>query len=138
MKKLILVNGDIATGKSHLADLLADRFQLPLFTKDAFKERLAETNPYSTYEENHRLSILSMEMLIQEFEKAASRDEDLILEANFHENHLSEIAKIAAKNVYSILNLNLFGSPEVLYQRYIHRYRDNRIHLHWQHIKCCL
>lgn len=124
MKKLILVNGDIATGKSHLADLLTDRFQLPLFTKDAFKEHLAETNPYSTYEENHRLSILSMDMLIQEFEKAASRDEDLILEANFHENHLREITKIAAKHAYSILNLNLFGSPDVLYQRYIHR-RDH-------------
>ncbi len=124
MKKLILVNGDIATGKSHLAGLLHARFHLTLFTKDEFKERLAETNPYSTYEENHRLSILAMEMLVGAFTKVASTGEDLILEANFHKEHLDKIAKIAAKHGYFILNLNLFGSPEVLFQRYVHR-RDH-------------
>ena len=50
MNKLIIVNGDIATGKSHYALILSECFKLPLFTKDEIKERLADITPCSTYQ----------------------------------------------------------------------------------------
>ena len=124
MKKLILVNGDIATGKSHLAQIIKKRFNIPLFTKDEFKESLADTLPFSTYEENHQLSIMAMNILIDKFDELGGSGQDLVLEANFHEEHLRKIEKICAKWGYFVLDLNLYGSPEVLYQRYINR-RDN-------------
>ena len=124
MNKLILVNGDIATGKSHFAVLIRDRFDLPLFTKDEFKETLAETHPYSTYEESHQLSILAMDSLLDVFEQFAVDGKDLILEANFHEDVLKEIEDIANQYNYQTLHLNLYGSPEVLYERYVKR-RDS-------------
>ena len=121
MNKLILVNGDIATGKSHFALILSERFQLPLFTKDEFKEHLADESPVSTYEESHRLSLEAMDMLIDVFNDFASQNVNLILEANFHEDYLSKIGEIAKEYNYQILNLNLVGNPEILYQRYVNR-----------------
>lgn len=122
--KLVLVNGDIATGKSHFALILKERFNLPLYTKDEFKERFADESPCSTYQESHLLSIKAMNALIDEFIKNAPKNADLILEANFREEHLKEIERIAKQYHYQILNLNLVGTPEVLYQRYVNR-RDN-------------
>ena len=124
MNKLILVNGDVATGKSHFAIILRDRFNLPLYTKDEFKEALADTYPYSTYEESHALSIMAMDTLISMFIKEAKDNNDLILEANFHEAHLKKIHEIALEYGYKELNLNLTGAPEILFNRYINR-RDN-------------
>ena len=124
MNKLILVNGDIATGKSHFALILSERFNLPLYTKDEFKEKFADETPCSTYEESHLLSIRAMDALIDVFYKNASKNADLILEANFHEEHLRRIEEIAMEHHYEILNLNLVGTPEILYQRYVNR-RDH-------------
>ena len=124
MRKLILVNGDIATGKSHLAEIIKQRLNLPLFTKDEIKERLADECPCSTYEESHQLSIRSMDMLINQFSKIVEQGKDVILEANFHEEHLRRIDEICRNCGYFVLNLNLIGTPEVLYKRYVNR-RDN-------------
>ena len=124
MNKLILVNGDIATGKSHFALVLKERFYLPLYTKDEYKERFADESPCSTYQESHLLSIRAMNTLIDVFLQNASRNVDLILEANFHEEHLRKIEQIAKEHHYQILNLNLVGTPKVLYQRYVNR-RDH-------------
>lgn len=124
MRKLILINGDIATGKSRLAESLKKRFGLPLFTKDEFKEKLADDYPYSTQEESHELSLMSMNILVGKFDELAKEGKDLILEANFHEAYLRKIKEIADFCHYFILNLNLYGSPEVLYKRYVNR-RDN-------------
>ena len=124
MNKLILVNGDIATGKSHFALILSERFKLPLFTKDEFKERFADETPCSTYQESHLLSIKAMDALIDVFLEKAPQNANLILEANFHEDYLNKIEGIASKYHYQILHLNLVGDPEILYQRYVNR-RDH-------------
>ena len=131
MKKLILINGDIATGKSHLANILRDRFNLPLYTKDEFKEKLAESYPYSNYEESHKLSIMAMEQLFTKYEEEAQKGNDVILEANFHEEHLKTLQNLTEKYGYSILDLNLYGSPEILYERYMNRITyENRHPVH--------
>lgn len=125
MKKLIIVNGDIATGKTHLAHIIKDRFSLLLFTKDEYKESLADKYPYSTYEESHRLSIMAFDMLFVSFEKVASTTaNNLILEGNFREEHMNRLQSIIDKYGYDVLHLDLVGSPEVLFERYTNR-RDN-------------
>ena len=128
MKKLILINGDLATGKSHFAVLIRDRFNLPLFTKDEFKEKLAETRPYSTYEESHQLSMMAMDALFDSFKKVGEEGKDLILEANFRAEHMGIIKIISDVYGYQILHLDLVGSPQVLYRRYMKRLRNKKRH----------
>ena len=131
MKKLVLVNGDVAAGKSHLAVLIKDRFNLPLFTKDEFKESLAETHPYRNYEESHILSLMAMDMLFASFEKCAKEGKDVVLEANFRGEHFDRLEKINEKYGYQILNIDLEGSVEVLHKRYVNRIlHENRHPVH--------
>lgn len=128
MKKLLLVNGDIATGKTHLANILKERFQLPLYTKDKIKEALADTYPYQTIEQNHLLSIMSMNMLYDKFIEEAEKGNDLILEANFREEHLKRIDDAVNKYGYESLNLNLVGDIKVLHERYVNRGQNEGRH----------
>ena len=131
MKKLILVNGDVAAGKSHLAVIIKERFNLPLFTKDEYKEALAETHPYRNYEESHLLSLMAMDQLFESFEKCAKEGKDVILEANFRGEHLDRLEKINKQYGYQILNIDLTGSVEVLHQRYVNRIlHENRHPVH--------
>ena len=121
MRKVILVNGDIATGKSHFALILKERFNLPLYTKDEYKEKLADSYTVFTYALSHELSIQAMNMLVESFVREAVKGNDVILEANFHEDYLFAIKEIADKFDYEILDINLVGTPSILYMRYIHR-----------------
>ena len=131
MKKLILVNGDVAAGKSHLAIIIKDKFNLPLFTKDEFKEALAETHPYRNYEESHLLSLMAMDQLFDSFEKYAKEGKDVVLEANFRGEHLDRLEKLNQKYGYDILNIDLTGSVEVLHKRYVNRIlHENRHPVH--------
>ena len=131
MKKLILVNGDVAAGKSHLAVIIKERFNLPLFTKDEYKEALAETHPYRNYEESHLLSLMAMDQLFESFEKCAKEGKDVVLEANFRGEHLDRLEKINKQYSYQILNIDLTGSVEVLHQRYVNRIlHENRHPVH--------
>ena len=128
MKKLILVNGDLATGKSHLALIIKERFNLPLFTKDEYKETLSETHPYRTYEESHKLSIMAMDMLFDSFEKVAKDGKDLVLEANFREAHMEKLQELVDKYHYEILHLDLIGNIDILYHRYMNRIQNENRH----------
>ena len=131
MKKLILVNGDVAAGKSHLAVIIKERFNLPLFTKDEYKEALAETHPYRNYEESHLLSLMAMDQLFESFEKCAKEGKDVVLEANFRGEHLDRLENLNKKYGYDILNIDLTGSVEVLHQRYVNRIlHENRHPVH--------
>ncbi|MCF0108122.1 MAG: hypothetical protein HUJ59_03890 [Bacilli bacterium] len=121
MNKLILVNGDLATGKSHFALILKNRYQIPLYTKDEYKEALADETSCRTIQDSHKLSLLAMEKIINIYKETATKHNDLILEANFHEEHLNQLLEIANEYGYEILNLNLVGTTTILYDRYMHR-----------------
>ena len=61
MKKLLLITGDIATGKSTFANILSKRYHTNMFFKDSIKEVLGDTIGFSNREENKKLSFASME-----------------------------------------------------------------------------
>ena len=52
MRRLILIFGDLASGKSTFADILSKRTGIPAIKKDRIKEILADTVGFETREEN--------------------------------------------------------------------------------------
>ena len=52
MKKLLLIMGDLATGKSTFANILSKRYDTNVFFKDSIKEVLGDTIGFSNREEN--------------------------------------------------------------------------------------
>jgi len=131
MKKLLLVTGDLATGKSTFARLLSVRYGIPMFFKDSIKEVLGDVIGFSNREENKKLSNASMNLMFHIFSEFARLKKGLILESNFHTEELESLHKIAEDHGYEVLTLVLRGNVKTLYQRYLNRiYNENRHPVH--------
>ena len=131
MKKLLLIMGDLATGKSTYANILSKRYHTNVFYKDSIKEVLGDTIGFSNREENLILSRATMELMFFIFSEFSKLDKNLILESNFHKTELERLHKIAHENGYEVLTLVLRGEVEILHKRYLNRiYNENRHPVH--------
>lgn len=131
MRKLLLITGDLATGKSTFADFLSRKYEASVFNKDSIKEVLGDTVGFSNREENLRLSKATMALMLFLFSETGKLGKDLILEANFHSADLEKLHQIAGSNGYDVLTLVLRGDPETLHQRYLRRItHENRHPVH--------
>lgn len=128
MKKLLLITGDIAAGKTTFSRILSQRYCAAVFQKDSIKEVLGDTIGFRNREENKRLSNAAMGLMFQIFSQTAQTGGDLILEANFHEHELEKLHAVAEQNLYEVLTIILRGNPEILYQRYLHRMNEENRH----------
>jgi len=128
MKKLLIITGDLATGKSTFAGLLTHRYGTSVFCKDKIKEILGDTIGFANREENLRLSRATMEIMTHIFSQIAPLGKDLILEANFRSGELKRLHKIAAENGYEVLTLVLRGHVDILYLRFMNRINNENRH----------
>lgn len=129
MNKLIIITGDLATGKSTYASILSARFKIPYFDKDTLKETLSENEDFKDRTVNLKLSKSAVHVLKWIFMKFALIHQDLILEANFRIEELLSIKEIASTYKYDVLLLNLRGEEKILYSRFIKRL-ENRHPVH--------
>ena len=131
MKKLLLIMGDLATGKSTFAGILSQRYNVIAFNKDRFKETLGDTIGFSDREGNLRLSAASGALMAMIFEEFGKQGKDLILESNFRQAELENLYNIAETYGYSVLTVCLRGSFHVLHPRFLHRlHHENRHPVH--------
>ena len=131
MRKLLLIMGDLATGKSTFAGLLSKRYQINVFYKDTFKEVLGDTIGFSNREENLRLSFASAALMRMIFTEFCKLDKDLILESNFRQAELEKLHEIAQEYGYEVLTVSLRADLEVLHRRFLHRlYHEDRHPVH--------
>ncbi len=128
MKKLLLVTGDIAAGKTTFSQILSKRYQVAVFQKDTIKEFLGDCIGFRNREENKALSNATIKIMYHIFSRIAVTGSALILEANFHESELSQLHLIARENGYEVLTLVLRGDADILYQRYLHRMKEENRH----------
>ena len=127
-RKLLLITGDIAAGKSTFANILSQRYNTNVFFKDSIKEVLGDTIGFSNREENKKLSNASMELMFFIFSEFAKLGKGLILESNFHRAELERLQKMAQDNGYDVLTIALFGDVEVLHARYLNRMTNENRH----------
>jgi predicted kinase len=130
MRRLILIFGDLASGKSTFADILSKRTGIPAIKKDRIKEILADTVGFETREENLALSRATFEIMLHIFERSAEAGEGLILESNFREGELKRLAAIADEAGYKILSLYLTADTKLLYGRFNERRKMGRHRAH--------
>lgn len=131
MKKLLLVMGDLATGKSTFSEILSQRYDANVFNKDSMKEVLGDNIGFTNREENLKLSAVTVELMIFFFSEFTKLNKDLILEANFHKVDVERLYKMAADHNYEVLVLLLRGDLTILHKRYLNRmYNENRHPVH--------
>lgn len=121
MKKLILIAGDLAAGKSTLADNLSSRLGIMCLKKDNVKESLCDIFGYRNREENLKLSKAAMDQMILVLKQTVKVNGDIILESNFHSEELTEIYKLCRENGYNACLLLLTGDKKILYERFMAR-----------------
>ena len=128
MSKLLLIMGDLATGKSTFANILSQRYGVSMFGKDTIKEVLGDTIGFTNREENLRLSKATMELMMFLFTEFEKLGKPLILESNFHTGELERLHELAKIQGYEILTIVLRGDAEILHKRYLHRMQNENRH----------
>lgn len=127
MKKLILIGGALASGKSTYANILKTKFNLSVITKDGIKEVLGDNIFASTREENKKLSALSFELFKH---LLICNMSSIVLESNFRDHELMELKKLCDELNYEILSLVFDGDDDVLHKRFLDRLHGNRHYVH--------
>lgn len=123
---LIIVTGAPATGKSTLAERLSTVLEMPLFTKDGFKEDLANvlSRPVnvSVAEWSNRLGASSYEVLYHIITVMLTAGHSLIVEANFHPAIANAVLRrIHAEQPHRIIQVNCRADVEVIVERFRER-----------------
>ena len=114
MKKLLLIMGDLATGKSTFANILSKRYDTNVFFKDSIKEVLGDTIGFSNREENKKLSNATMELMFFLFSEFGKLNKNLILESNFHTEELEMLKKLGLGLGGSLENVVVFDKDKIL------------------------
>lgn len=127
MPKVILIGGQLATGKTTLAKNLSKELAVPFFYKDIIKEKLCDKIGFKNREENLKMSAATFEILYHISEQFILLEKDLILESNFRQEELDRLCSLFDKNNYQIISIELVGNLNILYQRYLDRFKyENR------------
>lgn len=121
MKKVVLITGDLAAGKSTLADKLSTTLNFTCIKKDCVKEIICDSVGFSTREENKRISVAAVNSMIHFLEQTLKIGGEVILEANFRLQEILRIQGIVKQYSGELFIIYLTGDPKVLYERFLAR-----------------
>ncbi len=129
MKRLLVITGFIAVGKSTFLKSLNEKVPMVSLQKDTIKEQLAEQVGFTNRAENRALSKAAVRQMITSLPQLFL-DHDLIaIEANFTKNERSLISEFAEHAAIKLCTVWVTCDPKIAYQRYQKRYN----HLHPAH-----
>ena len=117
----ILVCGLPATGKSTMAAYLSKQLGIPVFSKDAIKERLFDTLGFSSREEKVRLGVAAMEILYDCARTCLSCGQSVILENNFEDTSREGLAALLAACPGKVITVHMTGDLRAIYRRFAQR-----------------
>ena len=128
MSKLIIMTGDLATGKTTFSQMISKKYSVEAYNKDTIKEILADNIGFKNREDNLKLSHAAIALMTEVFEKHSLAAVDLILEANFHKNEITRLYEIAKTNGAEILTLVFEADIDILYERFRYRIEHENRH----------
>ena len=127
MKKLILIGGVLAGGKSTFSHLVGRRFGIPVINKDRLKEILGDNIPTANREENKKLSVISFELMMY---LVGCEGDTILLESNFKDYELAELTSFTLAMGIDVLSVFLDGDDQTLHARFHKRLSENRHPVH--------
>lgn len=127
MRKIILIGGVLAAGKSTYANILKERFNLTVVTKDRLKEILGDNIYVENREENKKLSVICFDLLKYLLECNMTT---IVFESNFKDYELITLQNICKELNYEALSLIFDADNEILHKRFIKRLDENRHYVH--------
>lgn len=123
-KKIIIVYGYLAAGKSTFARKVGQELGLPCFAKDTFKSALCTGIPIDSQAVSSRFSAVTFDAMMYTAERLMEVGFPLILEGNFlpagikKTDEAGAIRWLIEKHGYRSLTFRFVGDIAVLYQRF--------------------
>jgi predicted kinase len=126
--QLIVIQGGAATGKSTLANHLADVLDMPQLRKDIYKERMYDKagkrlNLWSWL----KLEKTSYTELIKAIEEVIKTDTSIIVEANFLPHHGRKL-HAALQPGCTVVEIYCYAKGWRMFQRYVTRNENGTRH----------
>ena len=123
MKSLLLVvSGFSCTGKTTLAKKIAERYSLPLISRDDIKESLYDSLGYSDREWSKKLGIASYDLLYLFTEQLLDNQKSLIIESNFKSGvDTVKLLNIKSKYQSYLLQIHCHTTIAITLQRFKNR-----------------
>jgi hypothetical protein len=95
--------------------------------KDDLKAVLVDHIGFQNREENKKLSLATVQTMIEISHQAKVAGQNIILEANFKAHELKDILNKSGFSEQDIITIFLYGDPKVLYDRYVQRQHTRHI-----------
>lgn len=127
MRKVILIGGVLASGKSTYSQIIKEKYNLNVINKDRLKEILGDNIHVSTREENLKLSKASFDIMKY---LLISNEDTIVLESNFKNSELVELKNLLYELDYKVLSLVFDAKDEILHERFLKRLNSNRHYVH--------
>lgn len=118
---LILVSGMPASGKSTMAAYLSRALGMPMFSKDAIKERLYDSVGFRSRAEKVQLGVAAMHILYDCARACLSCGQRVILENNFEYTSREGLAALLADCPCRVIVVHMTGDLRALYLRFAAR-----------------
>ena len=128
-KKIIIIAGYLASGKSTFALRLSKELNVPYFTKDTFKSAICTNIPITNREEGIRFSAATFDAIAYVTERFMETGYPLIIEGNFvmggyrKANEGSILEALIHKYGYQSLTYIFWGNTRVMCDRFNERER---------------
>lgn len=126
MQTLYIINGHPCTGKTTFAQKASEKYDVPLFTKDAYKEIIFDTVGWSDREYSTKVGIAAWHILYQTVGQVLSTGASAMIEANFTEYSRTEIQGCIDRSSEGINIIEVFfhTKQDVLLARFRERAFD--------------
>lgn len=121
---LVIVNGRPCTGKTTLASTLSGELGIPLFSKDAIKQKLGETLGTEDRSTARRLGAAAIALMYQQAEAVLTSGLPAMVESPLiSELAEKEIEELQSRTNCRILQIFLRAEPSVILERFRSRPR---------------
>ncbi len=123
-KKIIIVQGYLATGKSTFALKLSQSLNLPHLIKDTFKIALCEHINIADRAESSRFSTVTFDAMMYVVERIFEVGSPIIIEGNFvpsgikKQDEANIIKQLIGKYNYKALTFQFVGDTDILHKRF--------------------
>ncbi len=122
---LIIVNGRPCTGKTTLASMLSRDLGIPLFSKDAIKEKLGEALGAGDRNTARRLGAAAIALMYQQAETVLTSGLPAMIESPLTpELAEGEIEELRSRTGCRVLQIFLRSDPSVILDRFRSRPRE--------------
>lgn len=123
-KKVIIIEGYLASGKSTFALQLSKAINIPYLIKDTFKIALCKNISVANRTESSVLSAVTFDGMMYVTERMMETSTPIILEGNFVPANIKNVdeASIIKRLInYTSLDFKFMGDTRVLHQRFLER-----------------